>query len=136
MSASESRDYLERLAEGIDMDSEEGKLMRAMIDVMACMAKDIEDLEATVADMSDYVENIREDIEYVEDLALSGREELSDEEQEGCSGDCSACGGCAEFEVTCPACGTVIPLYREDIEFGSIICPNCREELQFENEEE
>lgn len=143
MTASEKVAYLKGLAEGlgIDKESNEGKLMLAMIEVMESFAADIEDLEANLASMADTLDGINDDIAYVEDLALGSDEDddfADDGEEEDCSGNCSACGGCcdADYEVTCPSCGTVIPVYQEDIDFGSIICPCCSEELEFDNEDE
>ena len=141
MSASEKAAHLKSLAEGIDRESPEGKLMLAMIELIESMAKDIEDLENTIAELSDYIENIREDIEYVEDLALGNEGDADfecDELQGGCSGNCSTCGGCptAEYEATCPACGKVFDVFKEDIEFGSILCPACGQELEFDGEED
>ncbi len=141
MTASEKVAYLKGLAEGLGIseNSSEGKLMLAMIEIMDSLAADIEDLEANLADMAETMDSFSEDIAYVEDLALGEDEGLDlDEENEGCDGNCSACGGCsdADYEVTCPSCSTVIPVYQEDIDFGSIICPSCSEELEFDNEED
>ncbi len=139
MTASEKVAYLKGLAEGLGIseNSSEGKLMLAMIEIMDSLAADIEDLEANLANMAETMDSFSEDIAYVEDLAL-GEDEDFDEESEGCDGNCSACGGCsdADYEVTCPSCSTVIPVYQEDIDFGSIICPSCSEELEFDNEED
>lgn len=141
MTASEKVAYLKGLAEGLGVDGEsnEGKLILAMLDVLESFASDIEDLEANLADMADSLDGLSEDIAYVEDLALDSEDEEDFDDEEGsCSGNCSACGGCsdADYEVTCPSCSTVIPVYQEDIDFGSIICPSCGEELEFDNEEE
>ena len=144
MTASEKVAYLKGLAEGLGISesSSEGKLMLAMIEIMDSLAADIEDLEANIADMAEAMDGITEDIAYVEDLALGNEEEddfNAEEDEEGtCSGNCSACGGCsdADYEVTCPTCDTVIPVYQEDIDFGSIICPSCGEELEFDNEKD
>ena len=142
MTASENVAYLKGLAKGLGIseESSEGKLLLAMIDVMDSMAADMESMEETMADMADSIDNLGSDIAYVEDLALGEADEDSEYEcgEGGCDGNCSSCGGCgeAEFEVTCPTCGEVIGLYQEDIDFGSIVCPGCGEELEFENEEE
>lgn len=36
------------------------------------------------------------------------------------------------FEVTCPSCGDTIELNDEMLEEGFIICPNCKEKLEFD----
>ena len=140
MTASEKVAYLKGLAEGIgiDKESDEGKFLMAMVDVLDSLAADIEDLEANMTDMADTMDELGEDIAYVEDLALGEDGNGEPDGTEGCDGNCSACGGCsdADYEVTCPSCSIVIPLYQEDIDFGSVICPSCGEELEFDNEED
>ena len=139
MTASEKAAYLKGLAEGlgIDRDSDEGKLMHAMIDVIGELAKDIEDLEANTADLADAIDDIGDDMAYLEDLCYGTAEE--DDTPSTCGGDCSSCSGCAdepEYEVTCPECGWIGTVYEDDLEFGSILCPECGTELGFEEDDE
>lgn len=145
MTASEKVAYLKGLAEGlgIDGDTAESKLMLAMLDVLDSLAIDIEDLEANTADMAETLDELSEDIAYVEDLAMGDMddedEDFDDEGDFGCSGDCAGCSGCGdeqEYEVTCPKCGEVITAYESDLEFGSIFCPSCNSELEFDIDEE
>lgn len=139
MTASEKVAYLKGLAEGLGVkdDTKEGKLMLAMIDVLESLASDVEDLEANTADMADTIDDIGEDMAYLEDLCLG---DMDDEgELDECDGECAACGGCddeIEYEVTCPQCGEVITVYEEDLEFGSIRCPECDAELEFDFSED
>ena len=35
-------------------------------------------------------------------------------------------------ELTCPKCGETITVYEEDLDFGSIRCPKCDAELEFD----
>lgn len=142
MTASEKVAYLKGLAEGLGVDdiTAEGRLMLAMLDVLDSLACDIEDLEANIADMAEGMDALSDDIAYVEDLALGEDAEDDDDEDEyegepSCSGDCSACSGCGdeqEYEVTCPKCGEVITVYESDLEFGSILCPVCSSDLEFD----
>lgn len=138
MTASEKVAYLKGLAEGLGVNenSGEGKLLLAMIEVIDSLAADIEDLETNLADMAESIDELGDDIAYVEDLALG---EDMDEEDGGCDGNCGCCSGCgddAEFEVTCPSCGEVMGIYQEDIDFGSVLCTSCGEELEFEFDED
>ena len=51
---------------------------------------------------------------------------------------CDSCCGCddeADYEVTCPQCGEVVPVYEDDLSFGNIICPGCGETLEFDFDE-
>ena len=141
MTASEKVAYLKGLAEGLGIseNSGEGKLLLAMIEVIDSLAADIEDLETNMADMADSIDGLSDDIAYVEDLALGDDMDDEDGDDEGCDGNCCGCSGCgddAEFEVTCPTCGEVMGIYEEDIDFGSIICTSCGEELEFEFDED
>lgn len=157
MTASEKIVYLRGLAAGLGFDANagEGKLLLAMLDLMEVMAKDIEDLEANVSDMAGSIDEIGQDMVYLEGLCAecSGEEDAAAGFE--CSGDCAACGGCPseaegktaaepakaeeyepEYEVECPSCGEIVTVYEEDLAFGSIICPICNEELEFDLDEE
>lgn len=139
MTASEKVAYLKGLAEGlgVDSDSKEGKLLLAVIDVLDSLATDVEDLEATAAGLADSIDDIGADMEYLEDLCLGDMDEDEDYDED-CDGECESCGCCEEpeYEVTCPQCGRVIAIYDEDLEFGSIRCPDCDAELEFDFDED
>ncbi len=146
MTASEKVAYLKGLAEGLGIgeDSKEGKLMLAMIDVLDSLASDVEDLEANSADMADELDDICEEMAYLEDLVT---DELCDGDCADCDYDCECadcdeddcCGCCGdepEYEVTCPKCGEVVTVYEEDLAFGSILCPICGADLEFDFDED
>lgn len=146
MTASEKVAYLKGLAEGLGVneDTSEGKLMLAIIDVLDSLACDVEDLEANVADMAESIDDLSDDIAYVEDLAIGEDgcecgDEFDDDDDFSCGGECEGCSGCGdeqEYEVTCPKCGEVITVYESDLEFGSIFCPACGSDLEFDIDEE
>lgn len=136
--------YLKGLAEGLGIgeDSKEGKLMLAMIDVLASIASDLDVVEANSADMADQMDDLCEDMAYLEDLVM---DELYGEDEDDCEcdGDCDSCDedccGCCdepEYEVTCPQCGEVVTVYEEDLAFGSILCPICGADLEFDFDED
>lgn len=143
MTAFEKVAYLKGLADGlgVDGDSKEGKLMLAMIDVLETIASDLDNMEATTADLADSIDDIGDDMAYLEDLCLGEYEDddFIDDDYE-CDGNCSCCeGDCGEeyeYEVTCPKCGNVVSVYESDLEFGSILCPDCNSELEFEFDED
>ena len=153
MTASEKVAYLKGMAEGLGINNgtPEGKLMLAIIDVIDGIATDVEDLEANTAELAGTIDGLSEDIAYVEDLAIGGIEkedecdfdecdgDFESDIETGCSGECAGCSGCGEvtqeeqeYEVSCPKCGEVITVYKSDLEFGSILCPSCNSELEFE----
>ena len=137
MTASEKVAYLKGLAEGLGVDdaSKEGKLMLAVIDVLESMAVDAEVLEAKCADLADSIDDIGEDMAYLEDLCLADLDNEYDGEDDECSG-CCGCDDEQEYEVTCPQCGEVITLFEDDLDFGSIRCPSCDAELEFDFDED
>lgn len=140
MTVSEKAAYLKGLAEGLGVDdsTKEGKLMLAMIDVIDALAHDVEAVEATAADLADSIDDIGDDMAYLEDLCY---ENLNGDDGDGieCDGDCSCCSGCGsdmEYEVVCPECGETVTAYEDDLEFGSMPCPFCNAEIEFDLDEE
>ena len=139
MTASEKTAFLKGLAEGLDInrDSSEGKLLLAMIDVLGELAKDIEDLEANQAMLADTVDDIADDMAYLEDMCsgFADEDDEPDDLDDACGGDCSACSGCSGdvgYEVICPECSNSVTVYDEDIAFGSMACPFCAAEIEFD----
>ena len=112
--------------------------MLAVIDVLESLAGDTEALEAKCADLADSIDDIGEDMAYLEDLCLDDMDEDDEDDYDDlddCDGECSGCCGCGdeiEYEVTCPQCGEVITLLEDDLDFGAIRCPSCDAELEFD----
>ena len=154
MTVSEKVAYLKGLAEGLGIkdSTSEGKLMLAVIDVLDTMADELEAVDAHAKDLSDSINDINEDMEYLEDLCIGDTDgddgfrcscdddeyeadeaDDADDDVPSCSGCCSSCGGDEqEYEVTCPKCGETITVFEEDLDFGSIRCPKCDAELEFD----
>ena len=155
MTVSEKVAYLKGLADGLGIkdSTNEGKLMLAVIDVLESMADDLEAVDAHAKDLSDSISDINEEMEYLEDLCIGdiddddeGYDEVDiDDDDEGydevdveddddvpCTGCCGSCGDEQEYEVTCPKCGETITVFEEDLDFGSIRCPKCDAELEFD----
>ncbi len=145
MTVSEKVAYLKGLADGLGINdsTSEGKLMLAVIDVLDAMAEDIEAVDAHAKDLSDSIGDISEDMEYLEDLCIGENDDdyefhygsdadEADSDIPSCTGCCSSCGDEQEYEVTCPKCGETITVFEEDLDFGSIRCPKCDAELEFD----
>ncbi|MBR7071152.1 MAG: hypothetical protein IKI29_03195 [Clostridia bacterium] len=128
MDIAEKVAYLKGLTEGLDLDAEskEGKLFAAIIDVLDEMAIEIEDIETACDDMSDQIDAVDEDLAAVEEILYD-----EDEEDDDCC-DCCDCDDDAVYEIECPECHDIIYLDDEMIEDGSILCPNCKTELEFD----
>ncbi|MBR5542525.1 MAG: hypothetical protein IKU65_00300 [Oscillospiraceae bacterium] len=120
--------YLRGLCDGLDIDSDtkEGKLLIAMVDVIDELAASVSDLEKIADDMSDELDEVAEEL-----LALEGAFDDDD-----CDCDCCGDDGCDcedfHYEVVCPTCGDSIMVDEDILALGSIQCPGCGEDLEFD----
>jgi hypothetical protein len=125
MTLTEKASYLKGLAEGMELDNsdKQSKLILAMLDVIDDMSMTISDLEDTCAELSEQLDAVDEDLASVED-------DLYDDDDDDC--DC-CCGDDDDYyEVECPECHDTICLDEDMIDEGSITCPNCGTELEFD----
>ncbi len=138
MTPSEKVAYLKGLAEGLDIsaDDKNGKLLLAVIDALDSFAASIEALEVDSADMADELDSLGDDVSFIEELIFDAEDDYDDDDDESfCRGSCCGCDDEADYEVTCPQCGEVVPVYEDDLSFGNIICPGCGETLEFDFDE-
>lgn len=158
MTVVEKAAYLKGLVEGlgIEPDSRDGKLWGALGELLTDMAHEIEDLQATDMDHAEALDEMAEELSYLEDLVCD-LDEPEDFEDEDCDGDCDSCGLCDEdlddeeddeededepeydgviYDVTCPVCGEEISFDEETLDKGSIECPSCGETLEFDLSDE
>ena len=141
--------YLKGLAEGLKLNTEsnEGKLIEKMLEVLADLAAEVEDLRADHDDLNEYVESIDSDLSDMEDMLFG------DEDEEGCGCHCHGeddedgcgCGGhghchCHDdedddedeslVEYTCPHCGEEMTFEVENFDFDEdYLCPACHQPL-------
>ena len=148
MTISEKSAYLKGLMDGLKLDTEsnEGKMIAAIVDLLGDMSKRMVDIEDTTIAISDELDEIEEDLDAIEDFIMDeddeddwdeyaddedyydpADEEDEEEPEEGFDfGDEDS----TIYEVEC-ACGNVIDFDEEVLESGSIVCPNCGETLEF-----
>ena len=144
MTISEKSAYLKGLMDGLSLNTEtdEGKMISAIVDLLGDMAKRIADIEETTIAISDELDEIEEDLDAIEDFILDEEEDFEEEEdlwddedeeyEEGFDfGDEET----TIYEVEC-ACGEIIDFDEEVLEQGSMICPNCGETLEFSTEDD
>ena len=146
MTISEKSAYLKGLMDGLSLntESDEGKMISAIVDLLGDMAKRITDIEETTIAISDELDEIEEDLDAIEDYILDEEDEDFDEEdfaddwddeedyEEGFDfGDEET----TIYEVEC-ACGNIIDFDEEVLEQGSMVCPNCGETLEFSTEDD
>lgn len=142
MTPSEKVAYLKGLAEGLDIsaDDKNGKLLLAVIDALDSFAASIEALEVDSSDMADELDSLGDDVSFIEELILDDEDDCDedyddDDDESFCCSSCCGCDDEADYEVTCPQCGEVVPVYEDDLSFGNIICPGCGETLEFDFDE-
>ena len=132
---SEKVAYLKGLAEGLGVngDTEQGKLMLAMIDVLDAFAEECKNLDDKGEEREEYVEDIDNDVSDLEEALFS--EEDDDEEDDEYDDD-EEDDDDALIEYECPHCGTVIFFDEEAFDMEQEhLCPNCNRKV-FEEDEE
>ena len=145
MTISEKSAYLKGLMDGLSLNTEtdEGKMIAAIVDLLGDMAKRIADIEETTIAISDELDEIEEDLDAIEDFILDEDEDYEDDEDEWDDEEDEDYEEGFDFgdeestiyEVVC-ACGEVIDFDEEVLEKGSMICPNCGETLEFSTEDD
>ena len=137
MTLSEKTAYLKGLMEGMNIDTEtnEGKLFKAIIETLDDIALTVSDVEDVVDAICDELDTIEDDLDTIEEYLLDEEDcdcedEYYDEDDEYDFGDETI------YEVKCPTCGSVINLDEEMLEAGSVDCPDCGEELEFDLDDE
>ena len=146
MTISEKSAYLKGLMDGLSLNTEtdEGKMIAAIVDLLGDMSKRITDIEETTIAISDELDEIEEDLDAIEDFIMDEEDDYEDEDyedpwddedeeyEEGFDfGDEDS----TIYEVEC-ACGEVINFDEEVLEQGSMTCPNCGETLEFSLEDD
>lgn len=125
MTITEKVAYLRGLVEGMKLDDskDEVKIINAVIDVLDDIALSVADLEDEVASVEEVIDDIDADLEDLEDVVY---------DDFGCEGcDCEDYDD-ELFEVTCPQCEETITIDSQVVEEGSIECPNCGAQLEFD----
>ena len=125
---SERVSYIKGLMDGMNFDTttNEGKLFKAIIDVLDDMAMSIEDTEETQDQVIETLNEVSESLEELEDVVY-----------DDCDCDCDCCGEDDE-SFCCPECGEELPLEDLDIDENteSIVCPACKTEIELEWDDE
>ena len=150
MTISEKSAYLKGLMEGLKLstESDEGKMLAAVVDLLGDMARKITDIEDTTIAISDELDEIEEDLDAIEDFIMDededdddfydddedDDEDWDDDDEESEEGFDFGDEDTTIYEVEC-ACGNIIDFDEEALEKGSIVCPNCGETLEFSVED-
>ena len=160
MTISEKSAYLKGLMDGLKLDTEtnEGKMIAAIVDLLGDMSKRVVDIEDTTIAISDELDEIEEDLDAIEDFIMDEDDDYDDwdddeddyydfaddeddedneddDEEEPEEGFDFGDEDSTIYEVEC-ACGNIIDFDEEVLESGSIVCPNCGETLEFTFDDE
>ena len=130
--------YLRGMLEGMkfDADSDMGKIVLKLIDIVDDLAHDLTDAEERADVMADYIDELDHDLGEVEEYVYGDDYDCCDDD------DCDCC--CDDdddddlYELECPNCGDKIYI-TEDMLNGSIECPNCNtkiDDIEVEDEDE
>ena len=146
MTISEKSAYLKGLMDGLKLDTEtnEGKMIAAIVDLLGDMTKKVVDIEDTTIAISDELDEIEEELDAIEDYILDEEDDEDDdygdedgwdddeddEEDDGEEGFDFGDEETTVYEVQC-ACGNIIDFDEDVLESGSIVCDKCGETLEF-----
>lgn len=127
MTITEKVAYLKGLMEGmkIDPESDQGKLWKAVMDVLADLALSVDELEDYTAELTEQVDAIDEDLDALE----------SDFYGEYDDDDCDCCDD-EYYDITCPNCDEEFCVDEQTLLEGGVECPNCGEHLEFDIDDE
>ena len=122
--------YIKGLMEGMKFDTEsnEGKVITAIVGVLDDMAALVTDIDEDVDELYDAVDAVSEDLEDMEDYLFDEDDEDDEDEtfEDGL------------YEITCPNCGEVVCVDEEMLADENLSCPNCgtKFEVDFSDDEE
>ena len=139
MNLTEKASYIKGLAEGMKVDANDntGKLILALIDVIDDMSLTISDLEDEVAALTEQIDAVDEDLSLLEDDYYEAWAEDDDDAEYWDDDDEYYYDDDEQFfEVECPECHDNIILDEEMVAEGSITCPNCGINIEFEMDDE
>ena len=124
MTVTEKVAYLKGLMEGLRVDetSKEGKILKAVVDVLDDLAMSVEDLEDYTAELTEQVDAVDEDLDSLENDFYGECDCCDDDEDE------------EYYDITCPSCGDEFSVDEDTLLEGGIECPNCGEHLEFDVE--
>lgn len=117
--------YLKGLAEGMQISegTNEGKLLKAILEVLDDVALSVEDLEEVQEQLGEQVDNIDEDLAEIERAVFDDEYEEDEDED--------------DFfftEIECPHCHETINIDEDmiDEDGDTIECPSCHEKIEVE----
>ena len=146
MSLMENVAYLKGLADGLGLDpgAKEGKLFAGIIDVLASVAIEIEDLSERALNFDEEISDIMEGIDDLKELFIEDHDDddyfdfgdFDDDDDDDFECNCEHCEGHDfSLEAECPNCSETIILTEASISTGTAVCSSCGSEFDLEFDE-
>lgn len=122
--------YLKGLVEGLGIDetTKEGKVIKAMSELLYELAEAVDGIDEDVTQAYDQINDLSEELEDLEaDLYEEEDEDAEDdaEADEDDEGDNADVASEPYYEVACPNCGETVYVSEDDLDAGEAICPSC-----------
>ena len=139
MELKEKAAYLKGLVEGLGIDesTKEGKVIKAMSELLCEMAQAVDSIDEDVTQAYDQINDLSEELEdleadlYEDDDAdeeedAESADDTEDEDDEDDEDDNADVASEPYYEVACPACGETVYVSEDDLDAGEAICPSCK----------
>lgn len=130
--------YLLGLAEGMQLspDTPQNKLLLKMLDLLKDFGHELEALRDEQEELTEYVDNIDEDLGEIEELLFDEDDDDEDDDYcPHCHGEDDSLEG--EMEYECPHCGYQTKFNLADFDFEEdYLCPQCHKSFFPEGEDE
>ena len=124
--------YLKGLIDGLGIDetTKEGKVIKAMSELLCEMAQAIDGIDEDVTQAYDQINDLSEELEDLEadlyeDDEEADEDEADDAEAEEDEDDNADVASEPYYEVACPACGETVYVSEDDLDAGEANCAHC-----------
>ena len=123
--------YLRGLIEGLGIDetTKEGKVIKAMSELLGELAEAVDGIDEDVTRAYDQINDLSEELE---DLEADLYEDEDDDEDEGDEDEDDEDDEEECYATTCPECEEEIFFDDSVLEDGKVECPNCGATLEFD----
>ncbi len=136
MSNTEKVAYIKGMMEGMNFapDTPEKKLISAIVDALEGMAESLYAVEEDTKYLSDYIEEVDQDLGDVEEEVF-GYDEDEDDDYDDEDEDEEDDEDEEEFyELECPQCGKKFCISEDMLDLDDVECPKCGEKIELDLE--
>lgn len=128
MNINEKVAYIRGLMDGLKLNENDDtvKVLKSVVELLEDISDEVTDLGELYDELSEQVDEIDQDLSLVEDDLYDVEEDDDDDDYDEFDEDEEY------YEVVCPTCGDEICVSEDILIEGSIECPNCGENLEFD----